>query len=127
MGKLSFEEFKTYMGYIRDKFEMDEAVQEILGRYPRVLSDVTLPIDLGCEHIVSLLEKIMNIPSSPELGSTLSWWVYDLDFGKEFEVGDIKNNDLPKDHKYTTPDLSTLKNLYEYLVWEAERSGGENT
>lgn len=40
----------------------------------------------------------------------ISWWIYELDFGKKFKVGYLieKNGDKP--------DLSTAEKLYDYLV-----------
>ena len=54
--------------------------------------------------VVELLEKIFDD------GDTLSWWIYELDYGRKYEKGCIteENGDFI--------DVSTPEKLYDYLI-----------
>ena len=39
---------------------------------------------------------------------TLSWWLYELDYGKNFKIGDLTDNGVDI-------DISTPDKLYDYL------------
>lgn len=61
------------------------------------------------DTVISLLEEIFNCPET-EIGTDISYFVYELDFGKEWEPGmitDESGNDI---------DLSTAEKLYDYLI-----------
>lgn len=52
-----------------------------------------------------------------EDGDTISWWVYDLDFGKDFLIGCMS---FERNGEIIIPDLSTTEKLYDYLIEERE-------
>lgn len=54
--------------------------------------------------VIELLENIFND------GNILSWWIYDLDYGRKYKDGCIteENGDFI--------DLSTAEKLYDYLI-----------
>lgn len=54
--------------------------------------------------VVDLLESIFETDS-------ISWWIYEKDYGKDFEIGDI----VEIDSGYK-PDLTTPEKLYDYLI-----------
>lgn len=54
--------------------------------------------------VVKLLENMFNDTD------TISWWLYDRDYGRKFKIGDIYHNDGYK------PDLTTPEKLYDYLL-----------
>lgn len=56
--------------------------------------------------VVKLLENMFNDTD------TISWWLYDRDYGRKFKIGDIYYNDGYK------PDLTTAEKLYDYLLEE---------
>lgn len=56
------------------------------------------------DDLVKLLENMFNT-------DLISWWLYDLDYGTKFEIGDLVEAD-----GITKPDLSTADKLYDYLV-----------
>jgi hypothetical protein len=62
------------------------------------------------DNIVFLLEKIFGLGRD----NTLQYWLYECDYGKEFEIGWIEEPDGTK------PDLTTASNLYYYLLKEGE-------
>lgn len=65
-------------------------------------------ICIGHETIVvRLLENIFNDKD------TISWWLYECNYGRDFSLGDLEVNGV-------AIDLSTAEKLYDYLIKEAE-------
>ena len=65
-------------------------------------------ICIGHETIVvRLLENIFNDKG------TISWWLYECDYGRDFSLGDLEDNGVEI-------DLSTPEKLYDYLKKEME-------
>ena len=65
-------------------------------------------ICIGHETIVvELLENIFNDKD------TISWWVYECNYGRDFSLGDLEINGVEI-------DLSTAEKLYDYLIKEME-------
>ena len=54
--------------------------------------------------VVKLLENMFNDTD------TISWWLYDRDYGRKFKIGDIVYDNGYK------PDLTTAERLYDYLI-----------
>lgn len=66
-------------------------------------------ICIGHETIViRLLEKIFKT-------DLISWWIYEMNYGKNFKLGDFEDNGQEI-------DLSTSEKLYDYLVKDLERN-----
>ena len=40
---------------------------------------------------------------------TLSWWLYECNYGRDFKIGDLEDNGVKV-------DLTTPEKLYDYLV-----------
>ncbi len=57
--------------------------------------------------VVGLLENMFNDTD------TISWWIYELDYGRSFKLGNmtVDGEDI---------DLSTPEKLYDYLIKEME-------
>ena len=65
-------------------------------------------ICIGHETIaVKLLENIFNDKD------TISWWLYECNYGRDFSLGDLEINGVEI-------DLSTAEKLYDYLIKETE-------
>ena len=65
-------------------------------------------ICIGHETIVvRLLENIFSDKN------TISWWLYECDYGRDFSLGDLEDNGIEI-------DLSTPEKLYDYLKKEME-------
>ena len=59
-------------------------------------------ICIGHESIVvELLEKYFET-------DLISWWIYEMDYGRTFSIGDIEEDGKK-------PDLTTSEKLYDYL------------
>lgn len=65
-------------------------------------------ICIGHETIVvKLLENMFNDKG------TISWWLYECNYGRDFSLGDLEVNGVEI-------DLSTVEKLYDYLVQALE-------
>lgn len=65
-------------------------------------------ICIGHETIVvRLLENIFNDKD------TISWWLYECNYGRDFSLGDLEVNGV-------AIDISTAEKIYDYLIKEAE-------
>ena len=68
-------------------------------------------ICIGHETIVvKLLENMFNDKG------TISWWLYECNYGRDFSLGDLEVNGVEI-------DLSTVEKLYDYLVQALESEG----
>ena len=112
------EKFKEYLNYIIRKNEAETKIDSIISTYNDVYQDGIWPIDTGTGMMVEMLETMLDLPIDDSLRSTLSWWLYDMDFGEKFETGKLEIVSLPLNHEYRKPDLSTVDKLYDFLVWE---------
>lgn len=117
--RLSKEEFMRYMYFIKKQNDFDNAYNDFFRKNRDIVGDAEAPMSQSTGYIVELLEEIMNLPKDDYDYTTLSWWIFDLDFGKEFVKGYMENCNLPENHEYRYPDLSDLDKLYDYLIWES--------
>ena len=71
--------------------------------------DTVIDFDTLDDLVVSLLEKFMNLEPDEVYGTTLSWWIWELDFGRKW-----KEDSLVVDGEQI--DLSTTEKLYDFLT-----------
>ena len=110
MNKISKEKFIRIIKRLKEtekiKNEIDKIIKESTDC---IISDFTNASSLMICHediVISLLEIMFDV------GETISWWIYDLEYGKKYEDGCITEEDG------TIIDLSTTEKLYDYLVSE---------
>ena len=108
MSRISKEEFIRIMKRLEEtektKSEIDKIIEESTDC---IISDFTNAGSLMICHediVIKLLERMFDD------GDTISWWIYDLEYGKKYEDGCITEKDG------TIIDLSTTEKLYDYLV-----------
>lgn len=95
-------------------------LDDFFSQHHDIFGDSAIDLGVTSDLCVDLLEVIFNIYDPTNIhGSTLSWWIYDLNFGENFNQGDLTVPSLPKDHQYYEPDLSTPELLYEFLIFES--------
>ena len=61
--------------------------------------------------VVELLKNIFE-----DYGETISWWIYECDYGRSFKMGDITEQDGKE------IDLTTAEKLYDYLIKNMEEN-----
>lgn len=74
-----------------------------------IISDFFNASSLSVSHENIVLQLLENMFNDTEI---LSWWLYELDYGRKFELGCIQ------DANGKDIDLSTADKLYDFLVEE---------
>lgn len=104
---ISKEEFIRIINRLKETDEIKNKVNDLIrNSTDSIISDFTEAGSLMICHediVVKLLEKMFND------GETLSYWIYELGYGKKYKAGCIsdENGDI---------DISTTEKLYEYLI-----------
>lgn len=62
------------------------------------------------DDLIKVLENMFNT-------DLISWWIYELEYGKEFKIGCLVEAD-----GVTKPDISTAEKLYDYLIINLQSS-----
>lgn len=76
-----------------------------------IISDFFNASGLSISHEIIVLQLLENMFNDTEI---LSWWLYELDYGRKFTLGCIQ------DANGKDIDLSTADKLYDYLVEERQ-------
>lgn len=84
------------------------------------LYDALKSCDIYCEDerpgldntVIHLLELLTNAPVNDLYGSDISYFCWELDFGREYKPGMIKDNSGGE------IDFSSAEKLYDYLLEE---------
>ena len=79
--------------------------------------NILLAFNTNAGLVLQLLGMLCGLGQSSDL---LSWWFYDKHYGQDFRVGDLVLRDLPDDHPWHCPDISTREKLWEYIVYLSE-------
>lgn len=109
---LSKEKFVSYINKIKDTFRKDDelsnAIEEACNNSCRVIGLYSSE----CNIMVELLSLAMGLECHTQDDNVLEYFIYDLDFGKEYEKGCYTEADG------TPIDISTTEKLYEYILEE---------
>ena len=103
---LSFNEFEKVLNNVK-KFwdrqtEIEKATDDCLNMW-----ELT---DGGCiDDVLFLLQKIFK-----DTEKWISYWVYDLDWGKDYKPGCVRNSDG------SDIVLETTRDLYDFLVSDSD-------
>lgn len=90
-----------------------DSVDEVREVMPGLHEDIIdLTGDLVSE-IVVFLDAEMNLPQMEHVGSTISWWIWDCNFGKDHPDVTFKNKDGKTEKTF---HLDTVEKLYDYLI-----------
>lgn len=116
---LTFEEFEKYINYLKRSSEYQSQMYSVARKYSDVICDFEQGVIVADDYIVELLEKLFTLKPDESGYTTLSWWIYETEFGEKknilesFELGY-----LPEEHPYRHPKLDTVRELYDYLLFE---------
>lgn len=107
--KISQKEFIEIINRLREVNDFVEKTNnEARELKDSIESDFFNTMSLSISHesiVVKLLEKIFN-----DKEGIISWWLYELDYGREYEDGCF----IDEDRSYI--DISTAEKLYDYLI-----------
>lgn len=92
--------------------EAEDAVNRVISMNRAVYQDTYLMSASALEGtIVNLLTDFFEIPEEDDI---ISWWIYEMDCGKDFKIGDLSFRDVHGN--VTEPDLTTPGKFFDYLV-----------
>lgn len=117
---MTFEQFADIMNFIYESEQATCALDNVYSNYRHIFGDAEAPVPVYVDKLIRLLECIFNLKEDPDGNTTISWWVYDCKCGEDLDmVQSMEILDLPEDHKYRNPDLSSVRKLYDFLCWES--------
>lgn len=99
---MEFSKFKKYIEAIENVSRLKEHISDIRLNDKRREFELYFP-SLECE-VTSLLEHIME-----DKGEWISYWVFELDFGKKYKDGMVTDADG------SIIKLQTVEDLYNFL------------
>ena len=98
-----------FVDVINDLMEVDDFVNETNDKAKRlndaIISDFFNAQSLSISHKNIVVELLKNMFNDSDL---IGWWIYELDYGRNFKMGDLIDNGVEI-------DLSTPEKLYDYL------------
>lgn len=115
------EKFVKVINTLKEENDFWNEVDALYRKYRNILLDGVAPIPVVSEIVIDLLEDNLGITSDYRGYSTLSWWIYEANFGqKEDFVNSILYTD--KDGKEISCQIvpRTPEKLYDLLLWEKE-------
>lgn len=129
---ISKEKFIEYMKFLKRQRDFEHKLCKLYRDYRDVVGDAEAIFFNSTDEIISLIEENLGLTIDDYGYTSLSYYIYDLDFGavdraKDYDL--LKNSleitTLPEDHKYRHPYavIKNFEDLYDYLVWEVEYDG----
>lgn len=95
-----------FVDIINDLMEVNDFVNETNDKAKRLkISDFFNAQSLSISHENIVVELLKNMFNDSDL---IDWWIYELDYGRNFKMGDLIDNGVEI-------DLSTPEKLYDYL------------
>lgn len=104
---------KNFCMLINSIHEQDSVISELRESAPGLvedLYDITGPV---ATTMVDVLAEEMDLPNIEHIGNTISWWIWECDYGASHP--DITFKDTKTGRKKTL-HLTTVEKLYDYLV-----------
>lgn len=102
---------KTFVSIIEKLKEVNNFVNKVNSEARKlddaIISDFFNASSLSISHENIVLELLENMFDDKDI---LSWWLYELDYGRKFKMGYMT------DEKGNNIDLSTAEKLYDYLL-----------
>lgn len=111
---LTKEQFVEYVGRIKTTCDKDDMLS---GAIEKACNDDCRVIGLygaECSAMVDLLSLAMGSEVGACDGNEIEYFIYDLNFGKDYKEGCLAEMDG------TPIDISTAEKLYDYIVAEVE-------
>jgi len=106
---------KQFVKIINHLKEVNDFVNETNDKAKKlndaIISDFYNTMSLAITFEDDLIKVLENMFET----DLISWWLYELDYGRSFKIGYLVEAD-----GITKPDLGTSEKLYDYLVKNME-------
>jgi hypothetical protein len=103
---------KEFVELMKSLKELDDKDTEFSKQISDNFDCVALryvPTDKYTSIIISLLNKMYNLKSYEHIGTDIEYFIYELDWGKNYKDGSVSDGDK-------NIDLSTPDKLYDYIT-----------
>ena len=100
---ISYEDFEKHLTDIQNLTDFEDGIRELSKKFQDSLVEIYFPTLI--ENVVQLLQQVTN-----DTDEWISYWVYDLNCGKEYKDGCITD----KDGKNIR--LKTIKDLWNMIA-----------
>ena len=111
---LTKEQFAEYVGCIKKTCDKDDMLSEAIEKACNDDCRVIGLYGAECSAMVDLLSLAMGLEVGTCDGNEIEYFIYDLNFGKDYKEGCLT------DMNGTPIDISTTEKLYDYIVSEVE-------
>ena len=111
-GIMSKGSFCKVMDSYKSMWNFTDEMNELFDKY-KCDGEVFPP--MCTETVIDLLEFIFN-----DKNQWIKYWIFELDFGKNYEDGDAKDADG------SNIPLKTVEDLYDFLVRNMKENGEHN-
>lgn len=108
-------QFVEYVDYIKKTCDKDNMLSEAIEKACNDDCRVIGLYGTECSVMVDLLSLAMGSEVGTCNGNEIEYFIYDLNFGKDYAEGCFTEMDG------TPIDISTAEKLYDYIVSEAEK------
>ena len=95
--------------------ELSEFWEEVFTIYDKHYFEAPLVNDLT-DELIDTLEVMFNAPYNEDFGSDIAFFIYDLNFGKDWEPDSIICDG-------ESVDLSSADKLYDWLISQMDEGG----
>ena len=102
---------KEFIDIINRLKKVDDFVNEVNSKAREVADPITTDFTNAYSLSISFETDLVHVLENMFDTELISWWIYELEYGKEFKIGCLVDAD-----GRTKPDLSTAEKLYDYLV-----------
>lgn len=100
----------TLKDYSKRQENLNKAMDALSNAYGEAFSNSFYPLNKYESIIIDLLNMEFNLKSNEYVGTDLDYFVYELNYGKQYKPGCIQ------DANGTNIDISTPGKLYDYLI-----------
>lgn len=112
---LTKEQFIEYIGRIKATCDKDDMLSESIEKACNDDCRVIGLYGAECSVMVDLLSLAMGLEVGTYSGNVIEYFIYELNFGKEYAEGCFTEMDE------TPIDISTIEKLYDYIISEAKK------
>ena len=109
---------KQFINIINHIKEVNDFVNETNDKARKLHDNIVNDFLNASSLSISFENDLVKVLENMFDTDLISWWLYELDYGRSFKIGYLIEAD-----GITKPDLSTAEKLYDYLV---ENLKGEN-
>ena len=108
---ISKEKFVEIINRLKNYKELQDKIDELFkDNIDNRENDFINAASICIGHESVVIELLENMFDDKD---TISWWIYECNYGRDFSLGDLEVDGIEI-------DLSTAEKLYDYLIKKAE-------